>query len=227
MKKNIIGIILARKNSKRIKNKNLVILNNKAMIRYSIESLKESKLLKNIFVSSDCREIKKISKKYNVNFIDRPKNLCKDNSTSEKALEHSISLIQKKISIDTVVFLQPTSPYRPSGVIDRALKRFYLKKADSLFSSSNFVNHIWERKNNKLKPINYNFKKRKMDQAKKSQINENGSFYIFDSKKFMIYKNRLFGKILDFEIETKYSYQVDEKEDVLILNSLLKKSKLL
>ena len=86
---------------------------------------------------------------------------------------------------------------------------------------TNFVNHIWEKKNNKLTPINYNYKKRKMDQTKKSQINENGSFYIFDSKKFMIYKNRLFGKIVDYEIDTKYAYQVDEKEDILILSSLL------
>lgn len=222
MKKNIIGIILARKNSKRIKNKNLVKINNKTLISYSINCLKESKLIDHIFISSDCKEIKKITKKNNINFIDRPKYLCKDNSTSEKALLHSLSLISKKLLIDTVVFLQPTSPNRPTGIIDFAIKKFYFKKADSLFSSSNFVNHIWEKKNNKLTPINYNYKKRKMDQTKKSQINENGSFYIFDSKKFMIYKNRLFGKIVDYEIDTKYSYQVDEKEDILILSSLLK-----
>jgi len=222
MKKNIIGIILARKNSKRIKNKNLVKLNNKPIISYSIECLKESKLLKNIFISSDCKEIKKLSKKYNVDCIDRPKNLCNDSSTSEKALIHSIKLINKKLPVDTIVFLQPTSPNRPIGVIDRALKKFFLKKADSLFSSSNFVNHIWEKKNNILKPINYDYKKRKMDQTKKSQINENGSFYIFNAKKFMFYKNRLFGKIVDYEIDTKFSYQVDEIEDIFILKSLLK-----
>ena len=57
---------------------------------------------------------------------------------------------------------------------------------------------------------------------KSSQYNENGSFYIFSAKKFLKYKNRLFGKITHFEIPYIYSFQLDEKIDIDIINSLFK-----
>ena len=222
MNKSNIVIILARKKSKRIKNKNLIKIFKKSLICHSIETALESKLINSIYVSSDSEEIEKITKKYKINFIKRPSKLCSSTSTSEDALEHAIKIIQKKINLDNIVFLQPTSPLRPKNIIDLSLKYFYNKKADSLFSSSLFVNHIWEKDQNSLKPINYNYKKRQREQDKKNQFNENGSFYIFNSKKFLKYKNRLFGKIINYDIDTKFSYQLDEKRDINIIEALFK-----
>ena len=122
--------------------------------------------------------------------------------------------------------MQPTSPLRPKNVLDKALKLFFKKNADSLFSSTIFKNHIWS-KNKNLKAINYKFKKRQFDQEKNNQINENGSFYIFDADKFLKFKNRLFGKIINYDLPYIYSFQVDEKVDALIINYLfLQKKKL-
>ena len=50
-----------------------------------------------------------------------------------------------------------------------------------------------EKTKKKLIP-NYNYNNRPMRQMV-STLNENGSFYIFDAKKFLKTKNRLFGKI--------------------------------
>ena len=55
--KKIVAIIPARKNSKGIKNKNLIKLNFFPLISYSIDYAKKSKLIDRIFVSTDGKEI--------------------------------------------------------------------------------------------------------------------------------------------------------------------------
>ena len=59
-----IAIIPARKGSKRIKNKNIVLLNGKPMIYWTILAARKSKIFKKIYVDTDCKKIKKISLKY-------------------------------------------------------------------------------------------------------------------------------------------------------------------
>ena len=80
-KKSFLAIIPARKNSKRIKDKNLLKINNKTLVEIAIlESLK-SKYIDKIIVSSDSPRINKISSKFNcVPLKERPKSLSKDNS---------------------------------------------------------------------------------------------------------------------------------------------------
>ena len=59
---------------------------------------------------------------------------------------------------------------------------------------------------------------------KVNSINENGSFYIFNTKKFLTSKNRLFGKIGTYIIEKKYSFDIDDDVDLKI-NKILKNEK--
>ena len=57
-----ICIILARKGSKRIKNKNLVRINQKPLITYTINAIKKLMPLNNIYVSTNDKKIIKIKK---------------------------------------------------------------------------------------------------------------------------------------------------------------------
>lgn len=214
-----IAIILARKNSKRIKNKNLIKINGKPLIEHSINCAKESEFIDDIYVSSDSKEVKMICEKLEVNFINRSKKLSGDFVHSEDVLVDVIKKLNKNIKINLVIFLQPTSPLRPKKILDKAIIFFKKTKADSLFSSTIFKNHIWSQ-NKILKAINYNFKKRTFEQEKNDQFNENGSFYIFQASKFMKYKNRLFGKKVHYEIPYIYSFQIDDILDIDIVNFL-------
>ena len=63
-KNNRILIIPARSGSQRLKNKNSKIFFSKPIITYSIESALNSKLFKNIIVSSNDKIIKEITFKY-------------------------------------------------------------------------------------------------------------------------------------------------------------------
>ncbi len=222
MPKNVVAIILARGGSKGIKNKNILKINGRPLIYWSIKTCLNSKKINSVWVSSDNNEILNLANKFGANPIKRPKRISGDNSSSEKAWLHSIKFIQKNydIKIDTVVGVQPTSPIRPKKSMDKALNFFYEKKFDSLFTSQKTSDYfVWKKLNRKIK-ANYNYKKRPMRQKIKNNYLENGSFYIFDSKKFLKKKCRLFGNIGNFEMKKIYSFQIDEKEDIQIINNL-------
>ena len=89
----IICIILARKGSKRIKNKNLVKINGTPLIEYTLNSIKKLMALNNIFISTNDTKIMKVAKKHNINIVKRPAKLCRDSSSSEDGLIHAIKLI--------------------------------------------------------------------------------------------------------------------------------------
>ena len=85
-------VIPARSGSKRIKDKNIKILNNKPLITFLLDKFKKKNLKEKIFVTSDSNKIKKIVSNYkNINFVKRPKKLASDLSKIEEALIHVIN----------------------------------------------------------------------------------------------------------------------------------------
>ena len=223
-KEQTIAIILARGGSKGIKNKNIIKINGRPLIYWSIKSCLKSKKIQSVWVSSDSRKILSLSKKYGANTVTRPKTISGSLSTSESAWIHALKYINSKIrDIDAVVGIQPTSPIRPSKLIDHAINKFYKKKFDSLFTSQKTNHHpfLWTKRGDKF-IANYSLNKRPMRQQIKNKYFENGSFYIFNASKFLKKKCRLFGKIGTYEMSKIYSFQIDGKEDLKIINSLLK-----
>ena len=223
MEKKIFAIILARGNSKSIKNKNLKKINGKPLLFWSIEQLKKTKSINQIWISSDSNKILKYALKKKINIIQRPKKFATAKASSESAWLHAINFLEKKnIFFDTILGVQPTSPIRGKDDFENAIKIFNKKNYDSLFSSSIIRDHfIWKKNNNYLKP-NYNYKKRKPRQQIKGQFLENGSFYLFDKIKFKRYKCRLFGKIGTYVQNFYKNFQVDELDDFHIVESILK-----
>ena len=59
-----IAIIPARKGSKRIKNKNRILLHGKPLIYWTIKAAKKTRLFSNIYVDTDCNKIKKLALRY-------------------------------------------------------------------------------------------------------------------------------------------------------------------
>ena len=112
--KNLI-IIPARKGSKRLKNKNFLKLNGKTLLEHTIEFAKTVNSSDSIIVSTDSDKLKKISKAAGVlcPWL-RPKSISSDDSTSSSVAIHALKWFEKKykISIDNVVLMQPTSPFR-------------------------------------------------------------------------------------------------------------------
>lgn len=219
-KEKFTAIILARGGSKGIKLKNLIKINKKPLIYWTIKSCLRSKKIDSTWVSTDNHSIASYSKKIGANVIFRPKKYAKDNSTSDSAWIHAVKLLKKKIKVLNIVGLQPTSPLREKNDLDRACSNFLKKKFDSLLSVLKITDHfIWKKRNRKLE-ANYNYKKRPMRQNIQEKYLENGSFYIFNAEKFLKFKNRLFGKIGLYQMKKINSFQIDEPDDIKLFNNL-------
>ncbi len=131
---NILGVILARKGSKGIKNKNHLKLKNKNLVQISIENAKKSKLLSKIIFSTDDKVLQKQAIKLKIEspFL-RPKKLSNDKATSFSVLKHSIEWLEKnqKWNTDIVVLLQPTTPFRTGKIIDGVIKLLIKSESDA------------------------------------------------------------------------------------------------
>lgn len=124
----IIGIIPARAGSKGVKNKNIVNVNGKPLIYYTIQAAKQSKL-KNFVVSSDSIKILNIVKKYGINKLHlRPKKFSLDSTRSIELFKYLRKELEKYYSFDAIMILQPTSPMRRSVDINKAINLFKKKK---------------------------------------------------------------------------------------------------
>ena len=142
-----LALILARKNSKRLKNKNILKLNNKPLISWTLNKLLKIKpLFSDIIVSSDSEIIQKIVEKNNFIFIKRPKKYSTDKVSSEVTAIHATNYYVKKYKkkIDYVILLQPTSPFRKNSTIKKAIyySKIYPKKQIVSTNTKNELNGV-------------------------------------------------------------------------------------
>jgi len=218
--KSFLAIIPARKNSRRIKDKNLLVLNKKTLVEISIlESLK-SKFIDKIIVCSDSYKINKIASKFNcLPSKKRPKNLSNDHSKSIDLVKY----YSKQYSeFDYILLLQPTSPFRKASQIDDAIKILINNKLSSVVSIGkiNFPKSWINKKNEFHKFMNLNQKKDKNEYYK-----PNGAIYILDTSlinnrntKGFYFKHTFF-----YEMDKISSIDIDEKTDYLLSKQLEKK----
>ena len=213
-KNKFCSIILARGGSKGLKNKNILSFCNLPLIAWTIEACKFSGI-DDIYVSSDSNKILKISEKYGAKKILRPTRLSGDNISSEDCWLHAIEELSKKnLFYDITIAPQVTSPLRKKNDIKKALSYFQKNKYDSLFSANNADDLLmWSAEKKSISSINYNYKNRLRRQVMKRNIIENGSFYIFNTRKFLLYKNRIFGKKYFFSLAKWQQFEIDDKED--------------
>ncbi|MBZ9628912.1 acylneuraminate cytidylyltransferase family protein [Psychroflexus sp. CAK1W] len=132
----VLGIIPARGGSKGIPGKNIKALGGKPLLHYTIEAAKASRLLDRVILSSDDAEITDLGKSagLEVPFV-RPAHLATDQSGSLEVVQHALNFFTQKGKVfDAVCLLQPTTPFRESGSIDKAIQKFAENSFDSLIS---------------------------------------------------------------------------------------------
>lgn len=228
----VLGIIPARGGSKGLKNKNLVKLNNFPLIYWPIKALKKSKHVDNFILSTDSKKISRVANRFSCKTpFFRPKSISKDNSSSIELIIHALKYYKNQnINYDYVVLLEPTSPLTTYFDIDKAIKMLHKKRsiADSIVGISKNINHhpSFNYKINNKGLIKFN--KKTYSQRRQNLIDNfflDGSLYI--SKVSSIFKSRTFyhNKTLSFITPKWKSFELDDKVDLIILNSLMKNKK--
>ena len=206
---NIYCIILARKNSKRIINKNIINFRNKPLIYWTLKQSLRIKNLKKIILSSDSSIIKKITKKISnkIYFNDRPKYLSGDKITSEKVIVYLIKKYKIKLD-DYIILLQPTSPLRLDADINKMIACVKNNKLESLHSVNNYKGKKVIK--SKLNILNKNIYNKNL----KKQLSYNGSIYIFKTS-LLLDKKKIYEKSPNvFITNNKKSLDIDNYSDL-------------
>ncbi|TXD81690.1 acylneuraminate cytidylyltransferase family protein [Subsaximicrobium wynnwilliamsii] len=132
----ILAVIPARGGSKGVPGKNIKLLGGKPLVAYSIEKANQSKLLDLVILSTETKKIAAIGKKFgaNVPFL-RPLELAQDDTPTIDVLKHAIDFYESQtIFFDAICILQPTTPFRECGFIDKAIAKFIETAVDTLIS---------------------------------------------------------------------------------------------
>jgi len=135
----ILGVIPARGGSKGVPRKNIRPIAGKPLIVWSIEAAKRSELLDRFVVSTEDPEIASLSRKAGAEVLPRPPELASDGATTLAVLQHVVETLKP----ETIVLLQPTSPIRIHGLIDKALERYHTSGADTLATGFTSYEYEW------------------------------------------------------------------------------------
>jgi len=223
----ILAVIPARGGSKRLPRKNLLPLNGKPLIEWTIIASLNSNIINRVIVSSEDEEILEISRIAGVETIARPIHLSNDNSTSVSVVKNVLENLKEEYSF--VILLQPTSPLRNSKHIDDAFKLLFEKDADAIISvCKTHHSPIWS--NVLPSTLNMsNFIEKKYHNIQSQELPKyyslNGAIYICRTKR-LLSENTFFinDKIYAFIMDRKFSVDIDDLIDFDIAETILRKN---
>ena len=222
-----LAIIPARSGSKRIKNKNIIKINNKPIIHFALDAAKKSKLFHKIHVSTDSKKIEKVVKKlgYEIDFL-RPKKLADDFTGIVPVLKFVLETYKRDFGLNfkNVFCIFPAAPLLKKQHLKDAFqlyKKYKTKKPLHVISEYNAPIQ-WAfslNKDNKLIPREPGmFKIRSQDLRK--YYYECGPFSIFNSRHIM--KDVTDINFIGFKMPKYSSMDIDTLDDLNFVRKLLK-----
>lgn len=121
----ILALIVARQNSKRIPRKNLRLLGGKPLIVHTFDAARAAGCLDRVILSTDSPDIADLACRHGIEvpFL-RPAALADDRSPVIDTALHALQWLAEHETYvaDSVMLLQPTSPFRTASDIDAAVR---------------------------------------------------------------------------------------------------------
>lgn len=223
----IIGLMMAKNNSNRLENKNLMeFANGLTLFEFSLKENLKYPWFDEFFVISNCKEVEEICKKYpEVIFLKEPEILAKQDDSYKivKFLLRFTGLFPE----DILVLLPATSPLRTVNDIKNALALYTIDK----FNNCRSVISV----KNCTEPPEWSFRIRDgyldvgdlpmTSQELKPYYHLNGSIYISNIKHLEKYDGFFSGKIIPYRMSLKHSIDIDSKEDLELAQYYYKRRK--
>ena len=208
-----VAIIPARGGSKGIKDKNIININGKPLIYYTLKACFDCEKIDYVVVTTDSKKIEDVALSFfpETIIVHRSKELSSDSATSESALEHAISTLILEIDFTDVIFVQATSPLTTNKNLCNMLDS--LEFNDSVMFYTEDYGHFHEIHDLKRPRI--------PRQQRRPLIREAGNAWAFKKDGFLKNQCRLFGSIGLVKIELFRSFEIDEKDDIPLVECLL------
>ena len=123
----VLALIPARGGSKGVPGKNIRPIGGRTLLQRAIDAARDSGVVDRILVSTDSEEIAEAALKAGVEvpFL-RPPELASDQAPMGPTIRHAITEFESHagVTIDTLVFTEPTTPFRTATHVEQAVRRF-------------------------------------------------------------------------------------------------------
>lgn len=126
----IVSMSPARLGSKRIKNKNLRLLDGKPLVAHVVAAAKESGVFSDVYINSEADIFSKIADEYGIKFYKRPAEFATDDATNDMFVNDFIN----NIACELIIQINPTSPLIAAETIRRFVRTMIEGNYDTLHS---------------------------------------------------------------------------------------------
>ena len=225
----IAVIIPARGGSKGIPRKNLVEINGKPLIDYTIEFAKLLGL--KVFVTSDDENIIERSIIHEIEFIKRPECLATDSSRIIDTLLHASTMINAKGKIfNSLLVLQPTYLIRSLSDIKNAIKMFDNPNIESVVALTKMKEHPSEciELNKSTKNWSYLYPGPKGATNRQEYKDDfyfiSGNFYLATIDSLFKHKTYMHDKTDFYITNERYPVDIDTLDDLEFAKTLMNKN---
>lgn len=221
----VLAIIPARGGSKGVPGKNLRAIAGKPLIGWSIEQARQAALVTDVVVSTDDPAIAEAARQLGAQVPGlRPAALATDQAPTEPAMLHALEAMERHADpYDAVVLLQPTSPLRLTGTVDRAITQLLEESLDSLLGVVESHAFYWRAGPPVTAAYDYTRRPRRQDIAREHRaFRETGSIYVTRRQTLVEAQNRLGGRIGLFHMAQEEGLELDSLLDFTIVETMMK-----
>ena len=218
----VTAFIPVRGGSKSIPLKNIKPFCGKPLVCWNIEALENCSSVDEIIIATDSAKIEEVVtaqpyKKTKI-YHRSAENACDTASTESVMLEY---INYAHLPEDDVFMLvQATSPLTESVHFAEALQMYGKGEYDSIITCVRNYRFFW---NENGTSMNYDYRNRPRRQNFAGMLMENGAFYINSVRNILTSGNRLSGHIGIYEMPDYTATEIDEPDDWIILENLMRK----
>ena len=218
----VIAFIPVRGGSKSIPLKNIKPFCGKPLVCWNIEALEQCKEVDEIIVATDSDKIEEVvvSRHYNKTKVYHrsAENACDTASTESVMLEY---IHYAQLPADNIFMLvQATSPLTETIHFTEALEMYGKGEYDSILTCVRNYRFFWNADGTSM---NYDYRNRPRRQNFDGMLMENGAFYINKVGNILESGNRLSGHIGIYEMPEYTATEIDEPDDWIVLENLMRK----
>ena len=219
--KTVMGITLARGGSKGIPQKNVIDVNGKPLIQYTIDEVKKSKYIDHYIVSTDDEDIKNLCRELEQTYFDRSP--AEDTQKSSDGLLEVLKTMDKP---DYIVEIMCTNPLKTVEDIDGVIKKLDIMEVDSVCS----VVRVWDYHPSRIKFIEGNrmhdvypevLESRRQDLTPPAYI-RNGSIYAMTWEQLRTKETKYDKNTVPYIMSEERTINIDEPIDLELARILLR-----
>lgn len=227
-----IAFIPARGGSKSIPLKNIRPICGRPLVYWTVKTACECKYIDKVYIATDNNRIKETIENFKtdwepelsarVEVVGRSAESATDVASTELVM---LEFAQQH-EFDNIVLIQATSPLLTNDDLDRGFEIFNEEDVDSVLSVVRQKRFHWKNDENGFAhPTNYDVFHRPRRQEFDGYMVENGAFYITSKNALIKSQNRISGNIKAVEMNGDTFFEIDEPDDWVIIEALMKKNK--